>query len=88
MCYLNAFRDIGLSLNIIKKKYMEIESSSGMMTKEYITECSNSYKKMKIFKYSSSFLTNQNSIHEVINVEIKHEIQSIHSSLLDFSLKI
>ena len=36
----------------------------GMMTNEHIKISSNSYEKMKTFKYFSSLLINQHSVHE------------------------
>jgi hypothetical protein len=64
----------------------------------YIKIGSNSYEKLKTFKYLGSLLTNQNSIHEEIKCGLKAGnsyyyvihviIQSKHSCLLDFSLRI
>jgi hypothetical protein len=45
------------------------------MTYEHITVGSNSYEKVKIFKYLVSLLTKPNSIHE----EIKHTLKAENS---------
>ena len=70
---------------------MEIGSHRGMMANAHIKISSNCYEKVKTFKYLGSLLTNQNSIQEEINVNLKQEIhvviQSKHSCPLDFSLE-
>ena len=63
---LNACRDIGLAVNIGKTKYMEVGRHRGMMANAHIKIGSNSYEKVKIFKYLGSLLTNQNSVQEEI----------------------
>ena len=64
----------------------------GTIVNEDISIGSNSYKKVKTFKYLGSLVTNHNSIQDEINVDLKQEfhviIQSKHTCLLDFSLKI
>ena len=41
---------------------MEVERHPGMMGNEHIAVCSNSYEKVKTFKYLSSLLAKQNSL--------------------------
>ena len=84
MCYSMLVKDIGLAVNTGKTKYMEIERHRGMIANAHIKIGNNSYEKVKTFKYLGSLLTNQNSIQEEIHVII----QSKHSCLLDFSLRI
>ena len=45
---------------------MELGRHRGMMANEHIMVNSNSYEKVKTFKYLGSLLTYQNSIHEEI----------------------
>ena len=63
-----------------------------MIANAHIKIGSNSYEKVKNFKYLGSLLTNQNSIQEEKNADLKQEIhviiQSKHSCLLDFFLRI
>ena len=61
---LNAYRDIGLAVNIGKTKCMEIGRHRGMITNAHIKIGSNSNEKVKTFKYFGSLFTNQNSIKE------------------------
>jgi hypothetical protein len=89
---LIACKEIGLAVNTRKTKYMEVGSHRVLMANEYIAIGSNSYEKMKTFKYSGFLLTNRNSIHE----EIKYRLQagnlcyySVQTCcLLNFSLRI
>ena len=71
---------------------MEIGRHRGMIANAHIKIGSNSYEKVKSFKYLGSLLTNQNSIQEEIKCRLKAEIrviiQSKHCCLLDFSLRI
>jgi hypothetical protein len=60
---LNACKDIGLSVNTGKTKYMEIGRHRGNIANEHITVGSSSHEKVKTFKYLSSLSTNQNSVH-------------------------
>ena len=46
---------------------MEIGHNRGMIANEHIKIGSNSYEKVKTFKYLGSLLTNQNSIQEEIH---------------------
>ena len=55
---LNACKDIGLALNIGKTKYMEIGRHRGMIENAHIKIGSNSYEKVKTFKYLGSLLAN------------------------------
>ena len=55
---LNAYKDIGLAVKTGKTKYMEIGRHRGMIENAYIG--SNSYEKVKTYKYLGSLLTNQN----------------------------
>ena len=48
---LNAFKNIGLAVNTGKTKYMEIGRHRGIIAKEKIKIGSNSYEKVKTFKY-------------------------------------
>ena len=63
---LNACKDIGLAVNIGKTKYMEIGRHRGRIANAHIKIGSNSYEKVKTFKYLGSLLTNQNSFQEEI----------------------
>ena len=65
---LNACKDIGLAVNIGKNKYMEMGRHQDMIANEHIKIGSNSYEKVKTFKY---LLTNQNSIQEEIKCSLK-----------------
>ena len=62
---LNACRDIGLAVNTEKTKYMEM-GLQGMIANPHIKIGSNSYGKVKTFKYLGSLLTCQNEIHVII----------------------
>ena len=55
---LIACKDIGLAVNTGKTKYMEIERHGGLIANEHIKIGSNSYEKVKTFKYLGSLLTN------------------------------
>ena len=85
---LNACEDIGLAVNTGKTKYMEIGRPRGMIANVHINIGSNSYEKVKTFKYLGSLLTNQNYFQEEIKCRLKAGIrviiQSKHSCLLDF----
>ena len=62
----------------------------GIMANEHMTVGSNSYEKVKIFKYFGSLLISQNSIHEEVKCRLKAGneciMESKHFYLLDFSL--
>jgi hypothetical protein len=49
---------IGLAVNTGKTKYMEIGRHRGMTSNKNIRIGSNSYEKVKTFKYLGSLLTN------------------------------
>ena len=49
---------------------MEIGRHRGMITNKHIRIGSNSYERLKIFKYLDSSVTNQNSIQDKINVDL------------------
>ena len=49
---LNSCKDIGLTVNTGKTKYMEIGRHLGMIANAHIKIGSNSYEKVKTFKYS------------------------------------
>ena len=68
---LNACKDFGLAVNIGKTKYMEIGRHRGMIPNAHIKIGSNSYEKVKTFKYLGSLLTNQNSIQGEIKCRFK-----------------
>ena len=63
---LNVCKDIGLAVNTGKTKYMEIGRHRGIIANAHTEIGSNSYEKVKTFKYLGSLLTNQNSIQEEI----------------------
>ena len=48
---LNACNDIGLAVNTGKTKYMEIARHRNMIANDHIRIRSNSYEKVKMFKY-------------------------------------
>ena len=50
---------------------MEIGRHRGMIASKHIKVGSNSYEKVKTFKYFGSLLTNQNSIQEEIKCRLK-----------------
>ena len=54
---LNACKDVGLAVNTGETKYMEIGRHRGVIT-YYIRIGSNSYEKVKTFKYLDSLVTN------------------------------
>ena len=86
---LNACKDIGLAVNTRTTKYKEIGRNRGMIANEHIKVGSNSYEKMKIFKYLGSLLSNQNSIQEEIKCRLKEGNICYYSvQTLDFSLSI
>ena len=63
---IHACKDIGLAVNTEKIKYMKIRCHRGMIANEHIRIGSNSYEKVKSFKYFGSLVINQNSILEEI----------------------
>ena len=80
---------------MMKTKYMEIAHHRGMIANENINIDSNSYEKVKTFKYLGSLLTNQNFVQEEIKFRLKaenscyHSVQTLLSSrLLSKNLKI
>ena len=92
---LNACKDTGLTVNTGKTKYMEIGHHQGMIANAHIKIGSNSYEKVKTFKYLGSLLTNQNSIREEIKFRLKagnscyYSVQTLLSSrLLSMNFKI
>jgi hypothetical protein len=64
---LNAY---SLAINTRKTKYMEIGRHRGVKANEHMKIGSNSYAKMKNYKYIGSLLTNQNSIYEKIKFRL------------------
>jgi hypothetical protein len=71
---------------------MEVGCRRCMMANEHITLGSNSYEKVKPFKYLPSLLTNQNYVREEIKCRLKagnsyHYSVQTHFSF-DFSLRI
>ena len=54
---LNACKDIGLSVNAWKTKYIEIGCHRGMTANAHIKIGSNSNEKVETFKYLGSLLT-------------------------------
>ena len=92
---LNACKDIGLAVNIGKTKYMEIGRHRGIIANAHIKIGSNSYEKVKTFKYLGSLVTYKNSIQEEIKCRLKagnscyYSVQTLLSStLLSKNLKI
>ena len=88
-------RIFGLAVNTEKTKYMEIGRHRGMTANEHIRICSNSYEKVKTFKYLGSLLTNQNYIQKKIKCRLKagnslyYSLQTpLSSRLLPKNLKI
>ena len=78
-----------------KTKYMEIGRHRGMIANAHIKIGSNSYEKVKIFKYLGSLFTNQNYIQEKIKCRLKagyscyYSVQTLLSSrVLSKNLKI
>ena len=66
---------------------LEIWRQRGKIANEHIKIDSNSYEKVKTFKYLGSLVINQNSIQD--EIKCRHVIiQSKHFCLLDFSLRI
>ena len=63
---INAFRDIGLTLNIGKTKFIEVGRHRSIVTNEYIIIGSNYCERVKIFQYLGSLLTNENYNQEEI----------------------
>ena len=63
---LNACKDIGLAVNTGKTIYVEIRGNRGIISNAHIKIGSNSYEKVKTFKYLGILLTNQNSIYKEI----------------------
>ena len=65
---------------------MEIGRHGGMMAIEHIRIGSNSFEKVKTFKYLDSLLTNQNSIHEQLKCRLKTG-NSCYYSLKTYEVK-
>ena len=59
----NAYKDIGLAVNIGKTEYMQVGRHRDMMANEHMAVGNNSYKQCNDL---GSLLTNKNSIHEKI----------------------
>ena len=68
---LDSCKDFGLAVNTGKTKYMEIGRNRDMIANVHIKIGSNSYEKVKTFKYLGSSLRNQNSIQEEIKCRLK-----------------
>ena len=68
---LNACKEIGSAINTGKTRYMETGRNRGLIPNEHIKIGSNSYEKVKTFKYLGSLLTNKNSIQEEIKCRLK-----------------
>ena len=58
---------------------MEMDFIWGMRVNVHIRISSNSYEKVKTFKYLGSLLTNQNSIQEEIKCKLKAENSCYYS---------
>ena len=93
---LNACKDVGLAVTTGETKYMEIGHHQGMhANKHNRIGSSNSFEKVKTFKYLGSLVTNQNSIQKEIKCRLKagnscySSVQILLSSrLLSKDLKI
>ena len=83
---LNACKGNCLALNTgnTNNKYMEIERYQGMIANEHIRIGSNSYKKVKIFKYRP-LVTNQNSIQEEIKCRLK-KFRNMLSKMIEIAI--
>ena len=68
---LNAFKDIGLAVNTGKIKSIKVGRNRGVIANAHIKIGSNSYEKVKTFKYLGSLLTNQNFIQEEMTCRLK-----------------
>ena len=68
---LNSCNDIGLTVNTGNTKYLEIGRHRDVIANEHIKTSSNSYEKVKTFKYLDSLLKNENSIQEEIKCRFK-----------------
>ena len=66
---LNACKDVDLAVDVGKIEFMDIGCLRAMMKNEQVR--SNSYEKVKTFKYLDSLLTNKNFIHEEIKRRLK-----------------
>ena len=76
---LNACKDIGLAVNKGKTKYMEIGRHRGMIANAQIKIRSNSYEKVKTFKYLGSSSIDQNYIQDEIKCRLKAGISCYYS---------
>ena len=65
----NAYKDIGLALNTWKN--VKVGRHQGMLGDDHIRIDTNSYEKVKTFKYLGSLLTKQKSIQEEIKCRFK-----------------
>ena len=85
---MNDCKAIGLAANTGKTKHIGIGCHQDMMENEDNRIGSNSYEKVKTFKYVCSLLTNENSIQEEIKCRHKEEnscyksVQTLLSSRL------
>ena len=59
---LDASKYVGFAVNIGKTKYMEIWRLRGMIANVYTRIDSDSFEKVKTFKYLVSLVANQNAI--------------------------
>ena len=79
-------KDIISAVNTGKTKYMKVGCHRNMLTNKHITVHSNTYEKVKNFKYLGSLLTNQKYIHEKIKCILKagnsryYSVQTLLSS--------
>ena len=91
---LNAWKDIGFAVNTGETKYMEIRRHRGKIENEHVKIDTNSYEKVKTFKYLGSLVSNQNSIQDKIKCRLKagnscyYSVQTLlsllyHSTILD-----
>ena len=86
---LMCITDIGLAVNTGKTKYLEIGRHRGMIANAHIKIDSNSYEKVKNFKYLGSLLTNQNYIQEEIKCRLKPGINIMfHAPMGRFQLEL
>ena len=85
---LKACKDIGLAVKTGKTKYMEVRRHRGMMVNKHITVDSNSYQKVKTFKYLGSVLTYQNFILKEIKCRLKTRNSCYYSVQTLFSCRL
>ena len=69
--YFSSSKDIGLAVNTGKTKYIQLGRHQDMIANVHISTGSNSYEKVKTFKYLGALVKNKNSIQEEIECRLK-----------------